>query len=134
MKKWTEEEIRYLKKNIREKTYEEIAKDLGRTWHSVAGAIKRLKRKNPYPQKIKRLKRKNEFSVTSSSESSVTSSVADQSLCWSCARAGSVPPAKGCAWIEKFEPVKGWTAEKTKLGWRVIACPKLKRGKWRDGA
>jgi hypothetical protein len=102
--KWTEKEIRYLKKNAGKKTYEEISEYLGRTRNSVA---------------MKALKMEKE-DLNSETEGHGT-------LCWVCARAGGITPVKSCAWIEKFEPVKGWTAKKTKLGYHVIKCPKLKR-------
>ena len=50
----------------------------------------------------------------------------DEQLCWSCANA-----CCGCSWSRWYEPVDGWTAEKTVIvqagyrteSYKVTACP-----------
>lgn len=63
-----------------------------------------------------------------------------QTLCWSCANA--VPDKhgkRGCAWSRRFEPVKGWDAQETRLyggdgskrfqkSYCVRQCPEFVRG------
>ena len=39
--------------------------------------------------------------------------------CWDCTNAY----VDHCCWIRDSEPVKGWDAEKTKRGYRIINCP-----------
>ena len=41
-KYWTKDEINYLKSNFTNKTLKEIAKDLGRTYHSLTNKFKKL--------------------------------------------------------------------------------------------
>ena len=59
-------------------------------------------------------------------------------LCWSCANA-----AGKCTWSDKLKPVRGWTAEKTKIkcspvefvdSYYVIACPRFKKDRERPRA
>lgn len=61
-------------------------------------------------------------------------------ICWECANA--VPDrniGRGCSWSMDFEPVEGWTAERTKIknrgkvaeesnSYQVIACPEFVEG------
>lgn len=63
-----------------------------------------------------------------------------QTLCWSCANA--VPDKygkRGCAWSRRFEPIKGWDAQETRLyggdgskrfqkSYCVRQCPEFVRG------
>ena len=47
-------------------------------------------------------------------------------LCWDCAKAMKHGL---CSWSdpEQQEPVEGWTAEETTMGFRVISCPNFER-------
>lgn len=53
---------------------------------------------------------------------------AAKSLCWRCKRATGF-----CSWSREFEPVKGWTAEKTITGtmesYEVKQCPLFEKNK-----
>lgn len=63
-----------------------------------------------------------------------------QTLCWSCANAVPDESGKrGCAWSRRFEPVKGWDAQETRLyggdgskrfqkSYCVRQCPEFVRG------
>lgn len=63
-----------------------------------------------------------------------------QTLCWSCANAVPDKSGKrGCAWSRRFEPVKGWDAQETRLyggdgskrfqkSYCVRQCPEFVRG------
>lgn len=51
-------------------------------------------------------------------------------LCWDCTKAG----VKGCAWSGRFEPVKGWKAERVQRQdlkdgetFHVISCPEFEQ-------
>ena len=53
--------------------------------------------------------------------------VSKWSLCWDCRRATGF-----CAWSARLKPVKGWTAEKVKVGtpletYMVQECPLFER-------
>lgn len=44
-------------------------------------------------------------------------------LCWTCAKA-----CGGCAWSRRFDPVPGWKAERTRMGYSILACPEYEKG------
>lgn len=48
----------------------------------------------------------------------------DETLCFSCRKACR----QRCSWTRNFEPVEGWTAEETHVGYRVISCPEYEEG------
>ncbi len=53
----------------------------------------------------------------------------NEQLCWSCKRA---IPNHGCEWVDRLEPVEGWTATPTKIkcagkyeeSYAIEKCPK----------
>lgn len=56
-------------------------------------------------------------------------------LCWDCTKAA----AKGCAWSGRFEPVKGWKAERVQRldfkggeTFHVISCPEFEQDRRPD--
>lgn len=56
-------------------------------------------------------------------------------LCWDCTKAA----AKGCAWSGRFEPVKGWKAERVQRldlkggeTFHVISCPEFEQDRQTD--
>ena len=80
-------------------------------------------------------------------EQQETSRETHRTLCWSCRNA--VPKMvngkyiRGCSWSTKFEPVKGWTAEKSIKNpksanrietWCVLECPEYKADRPEDVA
>lgn len=47
--------------------------------------------------------------------------IESEQLCTYCGRA-----CGGCTWSDGLEPVSGWEAEESKIGWHVTACPKYR--------
>ena len=45
-------------------------------------------------------------------------------LCWRCQNATDF---NACPWVDRFEPVNGWTAKETDDGWVVRKCPLFKK-------
>lgn len=51
------------------------------------------------------------------------------SLCWDCGKS----TRSGCCWAENFEPVDGWTVERTENSYRVLDCPEFERDSYDFG-
>jgi hypothetical protein len=106
---WTNAEREFLRRNLGRMTNKEIACELGRPISTVREKV----RMEMYEIGIGVQPR--------------TSAPVGSTLCWECARAGSLHiNAAPCSWQDDLpSPVKGWKAFPTSNGFHVNVCPKF---------
>jgi hypothetical protein len=111
-KPWTDADVEFLATNWGTMPTGEIAAALGRTVNATLA--------KGYETGLKRRR-------AAKPRTNIKKPV--QTLCWSCARAGTVDPPPPCSWIRGAKPVEGWTAVGTHIGYCVVECPRFVGGK-----
>lgn len=101
-KRWSSQEEEFLRQNVKTMSKAQLSRKLGRTTNSIKGKCQKLNINLAESELYKR---------------------ANDTLCWSCKNYYN-----GCSWSKSFEPVEGWKAKKTKMGYLVLECPKFERG------